>query len=589
VPLFSTPHKIAKMLLQLYQLYQNLTTPHSLDPNDVRREFMTRIILFYTTAIMYPATVLFLVLGHWKLIPATMPLVGIIAVVVLTAAWGLTYWGYWEYSRYSIILLTFSVALFTTSLYGLDIVSTVFYVAVLLFTAMLFGGEAVWWMTALTIASALDIEFARRQGYVPLVALTRNTSFLGLSLTVVVVVSGISILLHFLTSQYQQALDKAHTATNELRQYQQHLETLVADRTAKLEAEIAEREKREQKIRELSQFQHHLIETANVWIEVLDTRANIILWNRAAEEISGYTSAEVLGHGKIWAWLYPDKAYRREIYANVAVIIEKGEMIKDFETAIRCKNGEQRIISWNSRNLVDDNGVPIGSVVIGQDVTARKQTEIALRESLEDKTVLLQEIHHRVKNNLQIIASLLYLQSRQITSPTVLALLQDSQHRVRSMAMVHELLYQSPHLATIEFAGYARRLTMYLAQMYQRCNEVRFTFDIAPVSMDIDTAIPCGLILNELVSNAFKYAFTDGRRGKISISFHQSEDGKHTLVVADDGVGFPPEIAEMLTTSGLSAISATSLGLQLVHQLATQLGGVVSVIPENGVRFEVIF
>ncbi len=145
--------------------------------------------------------------------------------------------------------------------------------------------------------------------------------------------------------------------------------------------DITERKEAEERIRELSQFREKIIDSANVWIDVLDANANVMLWNRAAEEISGYCRDEVIGHDRIWEWLYPDPEYRREITDKAKEIIEQGEVVEDLETVIRTKHGEQRIIAWNSKNLTDKDENPAGSIAMGSDITERKRAQQALQES----------------------------------------------------------------------------------------------------------------------------------------------------------------------------------------------------------------
>jgi len=144
--------------------------------------------------------------------------------------------------------------------------------------------------------------------------------------------------------------------------------------------DITERKRAQEEVYRLGQFRESVIENANVWLDVLDEQANVVIWNKAAEEISGYTRGEVVGHGQIWEWLYPEETYRREIVAKAAAIIEQGEVVEDFETTIRRKDGEQRVISWYSQNLVDEQGKLAGSVALGRDVTKRKQAEEELRK-----------------------------------------------------------------------------------------------------------------------------------------------------------------------------------------------------------------
>lgn len=226
-------------------------------------------------------------------------------------------------------------------------------------------------------------------------------------------------------------------------------------------------------------------------------------------------------------------------------------------------------------------------VGIAQDITPQKEAEERLRaseeqirSSLSEKEVLLKEIHHRVKNNLQVISSLLNLQATQIEDPETAQVFQDSQSRVRAMALVHERLYRSEDLARIDFAGYVRDMTGHLLRSWRgEARGIRLLVDVSGVSLDVDAAIPCALIINELVSNAFKYAFPDGRTGEIRIALTRN-DGSVTVVVRDDGVGLP---------EGTSLEKSGSLGLQLVQSLTDQLGGQVQCSSQGGTRFEVRF
>ncbi len=144
--------------------------------------------------------------------------------------------------------------------------------------------------------------------------------------------------------------------------------------------DITEIKKTEKEVKKLNQYLKSIIENANVWLDVLDENGNVVIWNRAAEEISGYTKDEVMGHAKIWEWLYPDEEYRNEIFSKAMDIIKKGEVVENFETTIRTKDGKKKIISWYSKNLTDENGKPIGSVALGRDVTEIKQMQEKLLE-----------------------------------------------------------------------------------------------------------------------------------------------------------------------------------------------------------------
>jgi len=219
----------------------------------------------------------------------------------------------------------------------------------------------------------------------------------------------------------------------------------------------------------------------------------------------------------------------------------------------------------------------------------RRQAEEQIKASLAEKEVLLKEIHHRVKNNLQIISSLFNLQSDHVESEQSLKTLRASQSRIRSMALIHEKLYQSEDLARVDFAEYTRDLANHLFRMYEAgAYGISLEINIDNVLLNIDKAIPCGLIINELVSNSLKYAFPTGgirnkhseHRGKISIDLHRNNNSKFTLVVSDNGIGFPAD---------LNFRETESLGLQLVETLTDQLEGYVELDRESGTTFRITF
>jgi two-component sensor histidine kinase len=219
--------------------------------------------------------------------------------------------------------------------------------------------------------------------------------------------------------------------------------------------------------------------------------------------------------------------------------------------------------------------------VILRDITQRKIADESIRASLREKEVLLKEIHHRVKNNLQVVSSLLGLQSRIIEDDALRKMFQESQNRVHSMALIHESLYQSVNLSEIDFPAYIDQLADYLFRSYGvDSSRVQLAASIDELRLTMDTAVPCGLIINELVSNALKYAFPGGRSGKIRIEMR--EDGTHfiRLAVIDDGVGFP---------DGIGQASSKSLGLRLVRTLADQLGAAVEMASDEGARITLTF
>ncbi|HSE83248.1 MAG TPA: histidine kinase dimerization/phosphoacceptor domain -containing protein [Thermodesulfobacteriota bacterium] len=210
----------------------------------------------------------------------------------------------------------------------------------------------------------------------------------------------------------------------------------------------------------------------------------------------------------------------------------------------------------------------------------RKLSDERIQSSLREKEILLKEIHHRVKNNLQIISSLLNLQSRSITSEEVRQRLKESQNRVKSMALIHEKLYQSENLVGINFKDYIRSLLSYLLSSYGADpNKVKFKIDADNVLLSLDRAIPCGLIVNEIASNSLKYAFPNGREGEISVAL-SSDNGNHILSISNDGIPFPENIDFRNTKS---------LGLQLVCALTEQIRGTIELNKSSGTEFRIIF
>lgn len=211
------------------------------------------------------------------------------------------------------------------------------------------------------------------------------------------------------------------------------------------------------------------------------------------------------------------------------------------------------------------------------EIAERKRVEKIITESLKEKEVLIKEIHHRVKNNLQIISSLLKLQSGYIKDKDALEMLGESRNRIQSMAIVHQKLYQSKDLSRIDFSEYIRQLLAHLFQVYKTDNNtISLKLQTQNIKIGVDTAIPCGLIINELVSNSLKHAFPDGRKGNIEIVMKEQNPRNFTLEVKDDGIGFPKDIDFRNTIS---------LGLQLIITLAEQLDGTINKQNTNGTRF----
>jgi two-component sensor histidine kinase len=225
---------------------------------------------------------------------------------------------------------------------------------------------------------------------------------------------------------------------------------------------------------------------------------------------------------------------------------------------------------------------PQGVIITAQDITEQKLAQDEVNRSLQEKEVLLNEIHHRVKNNMQIITSLLKLQSQNIKDKRFLELFQNSQNRVRSMALIHEKLYRTRDFSSIDFGEYIRSLTTHLLISYHILpSQVEIDINIKDIIFNMNVAIPCGLIINELVTNSIKHAFSNCREGKIEVTITKKGTNGYSLVVKDNGKGLPPEVVDLK--------DPTTLGLELVSSLVSQLKGTLQYQFKKGAVFSIEF
>lgn len=272
------------------------------------------------------------------------------------------------------------------------------------------------------------------------------------------------------------------------------------------------------------------------------------------------------------------------VYAALAS--EDGQYESEFR--IVHPDGQIRWLSERGIVMRDGQGRPERLIGFSQDITERKQAEKAMQESreqirnsLREKEVLLQEIHHRVKNNMQVISSLVALQAEEMPDAAMRSVIREMSHRIRSMAMVHEKLYQSPDLARVEFAEYIESLLRYLWRAHGASTSgLRLALDLEPVLLPVNQAVPCGLILNELVNNSIRHAFSGRDRGRVAVSLHGGGEIPVRLDVGDDGAGLPEEFDWQ---------QSGSLGLRLVKMLAGQLHAAVEVSNDAGTKFSIIF
>lgn len=340
--------------------------------------------------------------------------------------------------------------------------------------------------------------------------------------------------------------------------------------------DITERKRTQEALRESQEQLEAILDNSPAIIYLIDAQHRYLLINRQYENLVAITKEQILGKSIYEVWP-PEIA--DAFVANNQKVLKVGTPVEVEELAPH-KDGIHTYFSIKFP-LHDANGVPYAVCGISTDITERKQANDSLKASLQEKETLLKEIHHRVKNNLQVISSLLRLQSRQIRDPQDLELFKDSQNRVQAMALIHELLYQSPNLAQIDFQDYIQTLAGNLCRSYNAHQRtITFTIHIEQVSLAIDTAIPCGLIVSELISNSLKHAFPEERGGEVYVSLQHSSKGQWMLVIGDNGIGMEP---------GFDFRHTSSLGLQLVCRLTKQLGGSIELDREQGTVFKITF
>jgi PAS domain S-box-containing protein len=356
----------------------------------------------------------------------------------------------------------------------------------------------------------------------------------------------------------------------ELSHINAHLETLVQTRTHALEEEVSQRRSAEQKVEELFRHTRSVIEANPDLMVVIDPTGIIQDVNAATEQMIGLPREKLIGTSYN-SYLIA----RSDAKANLAQLFRDGTL-RDIPYDLRRTDGSIIPILANSRIQRGRDGNVESIIASAHDITRQKKDAEEIKASLDEKIILLREVHHRVKNNLQIIISLTNLQLRQVEDPQMKQYLSETKNRVRAMSLVHEKLYQSESLSHIDLADYLRYLSSQLFSYYSTdSRRVNLVVEVGKATVDINTAIPLGLIVNELVSNALRHAFPGDRKGTITLAGGLVDDVL-TLSVSDDGVGIP---------SGYDWKNAKSLGLRLVNILTDQIDGTITVPETPGTMF----
>ena len=341
--------------------------------------------------------------------------------------------------------------------------------------------------------------------------------------------------------------------------------------------DISTRKKMEEALKESEQKFRTMVENSLQGIFIVQDM-EMVYANEALSQIVGYSLEEIqaLSQEEMRGIIHPED--QNKVWGRMADRLAGKDVPSRYEFKAIKKNGDTVWMEMVS-NRIEYEGKPAvqGAII---DISDRQQADEQIKASLKEKEVMLREIHHRVKNNMQIILSLLRIQSRTVADKETREVFKQSQNRIRSMALIHEALYKSGDLAHIDFADYISRMTTHLLSIYREdLGHVEVKQEAEGVFLDINKAIPCGLIISELVSNSLKHAFPEKREGNVLIRMLMNK-GKNELVVKDDGIGFP---------AGLNFRKTETLGLQLVTDLVLQVSGSIQLKRTKGTEFIVKF
>lgn len=343
--------------------------------------------------------------------------------------------------------------------------------------------------------------------------------------------------------------------------------------------DITERRKAEERLKASEEKFRSLFEGGPDPSFVLNSDEEFVDVNEKLVQISGYNKEEILGKK------FPEVEFlTEESKQKTAENFDKrkqGEIIAPYEITVKTKGGEYIFAELNVKSLIKEGKI-VGEIGTARDITDRKRFEAKIQASLREKEIMMREFQHRVKNNFQIISSMLNMQAMKATDESVVGSLLESRSRIHTMAIIHSQLYQSENLELVEMNITIRGLVNFLFAIYAKeGKEIASSVTATGVTLHISQAIPCGLIINELVSNALKHAFNGMAKGSIAISMRSLDDDKLKLSVKDNGVGIPKEF---------DIYKPNTLGLQLVKALTEdQLKGKMVLTSDNGAEIYIEF
>lgn len=335
-------------------------------------------------------------------------------------------------------------------------------------------------------------------------------------------------------------------------------------------------EKSEYKLRESEERYRNIFENTGTSMLILDEDLNVFLVNKEFENVFGFFEKKLEAKMN-WIDLiaYPDNDKIWNYHNKILNERKISKIPETYELELKNKRGEIGDFLATFNNIPNTERILVSLI----DISDRKKAENEIKSSLKEKETLLREIHHRVKNNMQIISSLISLQSAEVSDEKLVSLYKETENRIHSMALVHENLYQSHDLSHIGLSQYVQNLVEDLIYSYGVSNAIETEIEVPPIEVNLETAIPLGLIINEMVSNSIKHAFPD-KKGKIMVKLEIDSDENLILMVSDDGVGLPKD-------SDIDSIK--KFGLKLIQALIQQLDGKLTFESKNGTTFCIKF
>jgi PAS domain S-box-containing protein len=370
-----------------------------------------------------------------------------------------------------------------------------------------------------------------------------------------------------------------------LKLYSERLIHKLETKMEALEKEVAERKRIEEALRESEKKYRLIAENTVDVIAITDLALRFTYVSPSILRLRGFTSEETLTQSLDQILTPASKKIVDDLLAR-EMELEKGgqadpDRFRSVELEEYRKDGTTVWTEASLSFLRDGERRPAGILSVSRDITERKRAEAAVLASLKEKEVLLREIHHRVKNNMQVISSLISLPAQRPTDPETERMLRQLKLRIRAMAMVHEKLYQAKDLARIDFADFLNDLAIHQFSVFSiDADRISLALETDPLMLPVEIAVPCGLIAGEILSNALKHAFPEERRGTVVVGLRRLAGAEVLFNVRDNGVGFP---------AGLDIRKAETMGLVILNALIGQIDGRVEILRDGGTDFRVFF